>query len=226
MTDATDNVRRIRKMEDLVEDAMWMANLDGDYERAVRKYESSLKQLESMTNLSTEEELERKRVISYCLMRINDAMDRLGQSGGSVDRAKQALQLAEESEDIVQTLRAKLALGIALLNSGNLNEAEQHFGAIIKQTKDEHKNTDLVQIYGWTLIVRVNILMGKSLYNQAKVLAEHALRVLSGIKNYAGLRTVCSLLAKIHQIEGNQEMAASFKAQSDKYGELAIKNRR
>ena len=71
MTDATDNVRRIRKMEDLVEDAMWMANLDGDYESAVRKYESSLKQLESMTNLSTEEELERKRVISYCLMRIN-----------------------------------------------------------------------------------------------------------------------------------------------------------
>ena len=226
MTRTYDIIHNIRTIEGYIEDAMWMAILDGDHEQELRKYESALNILESLSVLSPDEERERKRVLSYCLMRINDAMEQLERHEGSLERAKQVLQLAEESEDLVQILRAQLALGVTLLNSGNLSEAEQYFASIIKQTQNERKNPEVIQVFGWTLIVRVNILMGKSLNNQAKILAEEALGVLSGIKNYAGLRTVCSLLAKIHQIEGNQEMAASFNEQSEKYGELAIKNRK
>jgi len=79
----------------------------------------------------------------------------------------------------------------------------------------------VIQVYGWTLIVRVNILLGKSLYKQAKELATQALGVLGGIKNYAGLRTTCSLLSRIYEIEGDAEEAESYRVKSVEYVKLA-----
>ena len=135
------------------------------------------------------------------------------------------MRLAEESEDRVQILRSKLTLGVALLNLGELREAEGYFTDIILQTQDETENKDVIQVYGWTLIVRVNILLGKSLYNQAKELANLALGVLSGIQNYAGLQTACSLLARIHQIEGDVEKFDLFKQRSEDYARLTKQHR-
>ena len=146
-------------------------------------------------------------------------------SEGSIKRAEESLRLAKESEDLVQTLRSKLALGVAFLNSGNLLEAESHFTDIILQAQDETENKDIIQIYGWTLIVRVNILLGKSLYNQAKELANQALGVLSSITNYAGLRTAYSLLSRIYQNEGNIEKSEMYTQKSDEYDKLTKKHR-
>ena len=138
---------------------------------------------------------------------------------------EESLRLAKESEDLVQTLRSKLALGVTFLNSGNLLEAESHFTDIILQTQDETENKDVIQIYGWTLIVRVNILLGKSLYNQAKELTNQALGVLSGITNYAGLRTAYSLLSRIYQNEGNIEKSEMYMQKSDEYDKLTKEHR-
>jgi tetratricopeptide (TPR) repeat protein len=225
MVDSTDIMVRIQEIENSIEDALWDSVQDKNQEKALKEYEKAKTDLESLDAQTEDADKERKRVLSYCLMRINDAMEHLEQSEGSIKRAEESLRLAEESEDRVQILRSKLALGIALLNLGKLPESESHFTDIILQTQDESENKDVLQVYGWTLIVRVNILLGKSLYNQAKELANEALGVLSGIENYAGLRTICSLLSRIYQIEGNTEKSDHYKQRSEDYAGLAREHR-
>ena len=225
MVDSTDIMRRIQEIENSIEDALWGSVQDNNHEKALKEYEKAKNDLESIVTQTEGEDKERKRVLSYCLMRINDAMEHLEQSEGSIKRAEESLKLAEESEDRVQILRSKLFLGVALLNLGKLPESESHFTDIILQTQDETDDKDVIQVYGWTLIVRVNILLVKSLYDQSKELANQALGVLSGIENYAGLRTICSLLSRIYQIEGNTEKSDLYKQRSEDYAGLAREHR-
>lgn len=225
MVDSNDVLLRIQAIESVIEDVMWTCVQNKDYERALQEYENAQQELESIAVFTEEGERHRNRVLSYCVMRINDALEILDRSEGSLERAEDSLKLAVESGDRVQILRSKMALGVTLLNSGNLQEAESHFSDIILQTQDETENRDIIQIYGWTLIVRVNILLGKSLYNQAKELATQALGVLSGIKNYAGLRTACSLLSRVYEIEGDTEEAESYRQRSEEYAKLARDHR-
>jgi tetratricopeptide (TPR) repeat protein len=225
MVDASEIVHRIEATETSIEDAMWTSVEDENHERALQEYEQAKKVLESIETPTDRIEKERKRVLSYCLMRITDALETLGKSEGSIERAEESLKLALESENRVQILRSKLALGVTLINSGQWQEAESHFTEIILQTQDETEDNDIIQVYGWTLIVRVNILLGKSLYNQAKELANQALGVLSEINNYAGLRTTCSLLSQIYEIEGDTEEAESYRSRSEEYATLAREHR-
>jgi tetratricopeptide (TPR) repeat protein len=220
-----DELHEIHKIETTVEDAMWNSVQDDDYEHALEVYETAKTNLESIEPMNDEIERERMRVLSYCLMRINDALDRLERLEDSVDRAEEVLRIALSSEDQVQILRAKMALGVALLNQGRLVEAESHFTEIIKQTQDETEDKDMIQVYGWTLIVRVNILIGKSLYGQARELANQALDVLGGIENYAGLRTAYSLLSQLYQIEGDSEKSDLYRQKSEDYAVLAKEHR-
>jgi tetratricopeptide (TPR) repeat protein len=215
----------ISEIEDSIDNAQWKSVGDEDYEAALKQYERAKQDLESLKVSTKEIECERNRVLSYCLMRINDVLDRLERNDTPIDRAKESLRLAESSGNLVQILRSKMALGIAHLNQGELKTAEKHFGEIIIQTRNEEDNHDIIQIYGWTLIVRVNILLGKSLYNQAEELALKALGVLRRIKNYAGLRTASSLLSKTYQSIGDSEKARFYQDEAEKYAKLAIEYR-
>jgi len=225
IVDPTDIQHWIQEIETSIEDIMWTSVDNEDYEKVLREYEKARRDLESIDVHTKEIGKERNRVLSYCLMRINDTLENLGRSDGSIKRAEESLRTAEASDDRVQILRSKLALGVALLNSGELQDAESHITDIILQTQDETENKDVIQVYGWTLIVRVNIYLGKSLYNQAKEIANHAVEVLSGIENYAGLRTVCSLLSRVYQIEGDNEKAEDYRERSADYGKLARDHR-
>jgi tetratricopeptide (TPR) repeat protein len=225
VTDTNDAQGQLKQIEESIEDALWTSVQDEDYTKALKEYERAKGLLESFDSSDDTVEMERKRILSYCLMRINDALGHLEQSEGSTERAEESLRLAEESEDRVQILRSKLALGVNFLNLGELQEAEKHFTDIILQSQDETENRDVIQVYGWTLIVRVNILLGKSLYDQAKELANQALGVLSGIDNYAGLRMVCSLLSRIYQIEGDNEQSELFRERAEDYTKAAKEHR-
>ena len=225
MTDSDNLKLRLQEIEEAIEDAMWSCVQNEDYDTALQVYQGAREDLESLDRLSEDLDKERKRVLSYCILRQNDALASLDRSEGAIERAEESLKLAEESEDTVQILRSKLAVGVALLNTGNLPESEEYFTEIILQTRDETENEDIIQVYGWTLIVRVNILLGKSLYNQAKELAMHALGVLSGIGNYAGLRTSCSLLSHIYFAEGDLDNGELYKHRAEDYARLAKKHR-
>ncbi len=146
MADSSENQFQIDEAERSIEDALWDSIQDKDHERALERYERARKDLESLIGLTGDEEREQKRVLSYCLMRINDTLENLERSEGNIPRAEESLRLAEESENRVQILRSKLALGIALLNSGQIRAAESHFTDIILQTQDETEDTDAIQV--------------------------------------------------------------------------------
>jgi tetratricopeptide (TPR) repeat protein len=188
-------MERLREMEKSIEDTMWKSNEDEDYDQAVKTYEAIEKELRSMTGRPGAEERERLRILSYCIMRHTDALGYTETPGDPIKRSEEALELAE------------------------------HFAAIITDTRDESEDRDVIQVYGWTLIVRVNILLGKSLYSQAEELAKHALGVLGRIDNYAGLRTANGLLARIYEAKGEQEEAKSCRESAEYYAELAKEKR-
>jgi hypothetical protein len=221
-----ETIKRLKDIEKSIEDAMWASVVDDDQEKALSVYADARDQLEALEIESEDAERERRRILSYCLLRINDALDRLERLDERIERAQESLDHALASNDRAQILRSKLALGIAHLNSGDLETAEDYFAEIIEEADREDEDRDVVQVFGWTLVARTNILLGKSLYNQALNLGMEALGVLGGIKNYAGLRAASSAVSRAYRSLGDEAEADEYKKQAEQYDRLAKKHRR
>jgi len=210
----------IAKAEEIIEKAIWESQEKEDWDWELAEYRKATEMLTSLKDLSGDIELERKRVLSYCLMRIDETFEKLDKPEGAVRRAEESLDLAIQSGDTVQIARSKLALGVRLLNEGKLPAAEAHFGDIIKDGMDS-EDKDLIQVVGWTLLVRANILKGKSLYDQALYVAQDAAGVLAGIENYAGLAQVYSLIAKLQMDLGSPDASKIASEASEGYAKQA-----
>ena len=214
----------IAKAEEIIEDAIWKSQEKEDWEWELAEYRKATEMLTSLKDLSGDIELERKRVLSYCLMRIDESLVKLERHEGAVRRAEESLELANQSGDTVQIARSKLALGIRLLDEGKLPAAETHFGEIITEGMDS-EDKDLKQVVGWALLVRANILKGKSLYDQALYVAQDAAGILAGIENYAGLAQVYSLIAKLQMDLGSLDASKIASEASEGYAKQAKEHR-
>jgi len=206
-------LEKLKLAESMIEEALWTAVRNEDIEAEIKIYREVEKILINLSNLSEAVERERKKVLAYCLMRIDESLNNLGESEGTLERAEESLQLAIESGDSVQIARSRLAKGIRLLNDGKLPEAENQFTDIIKDGI-ESENNDMQQVVGWTLLVRANVLKGKSLYDQALSVAQDAVGILSSIDNYAGLRQVYSLISLLYLDLGNKDESGKAKDKS------------
>ena len=210
----------IKNAEELIEAAVWESLETEDYDRELKKYVKARHLLESINDVPTDLQMEHDRVLSYCLMRISDAQSKLGVENDSA-LIEKSLELAERSQDSVQIARSSLNFGIYLLNQGQIPEAEERFRRVFALAEDMDDNRDMQQTLGWTLIVRTNILLGKSLYNQACSVIEDAIGILSSIDNYAGLRVAYRLLSKTQQILGDDKEAEISLQLAEKYEGLA-----
>lgn len=204
---------KLKLAESMIEKAIWDVVRNEDIEAELKTYREVEKILNNLCDLPEAIEQERKRVLAYCLMRIDESLNNLGESEGTLERAEESLLLAIESGDSVQIARSKLAKGIRLLNDGKLPEAEVQFTDIIKGGI-ENENRDMQQVVGWTLFVRANILKGKSFYDQALSVAQDAVGILSSIDNYAGLRQVYSIISMIYLDLGNKDESGKAKDMS------------
>jgi len=204
----------------MIEKALWTAVRNEDTEMELKAYREVEEILNSFSDLPETIERERKRVLAYCLMRIDESLNNLDETEGTLERAEKSLQLAIESGDSVQIARSRLAKGIRLLNDGKLPDAEAQFTDIIKGGIDS-ENSDMQQVVGWTLLVRANILKGKSLYDQALYVAQDAAGILSSIDNYAGLRQIYSLISMLHLDLGNKDESEKAKDMSAHFDKKA-----
>ncbi|MFW9908459.1 MAG: hypothetical protein ACFFEF_07780 [Candidatus Thorarchaeota archaeon] len=215
--DAKDS---IAEAEEIIESAIWESRISEDWDWELAEYRKATKILVDLKDLEEDVERERKRVLSFCLMRIDEALVKLGREEDAVRRAQESLQYAIESGNEVQIARSKLALGIRFLNEEQLSDAELYLGEIITEGIDSIEE-DMLQVVGWALLVRASILKGKSLYNQALLVAHDAAGILSGIGNYAGLAQVYSLIAKLQMDVGNPEEAKTAEEMSESYSQKA-----
>ena len=213
-------VEKIKLAESMIEKALWDAMRNEDIETELKTYREAKEILNNLTDLPETIERERKRVLSYCLMRIDESLNNLSKSEGTLERAEESLQMAIESGDSVQIARSRLAKGVRLLNDGKLPDAEVQFTDIIKGGI-ESENRDMQQVVGWTLFVRATILKGKSLYDQALYVAQDAAGILSSIDNYAGLRQVYSLISVLYLDLGNKDESRKAKDMSAHFDKKA-----
>ena len=210
----------IKDAEKMIEKAMWQTVTDENHERELEIYLKAKGILDSMGDLSPSLKKEHARVLSYCLMRIANTEAILDKKSG-IEKERESLRLAEISEDEVQIARALLALGIGLLNQGKLPEAENQWRRVFKIAQDHEDNNDMQQVLGWTLVVRSNVLMGKSLYNQALALALEASGILSSISNYAGMAVANRALANAYRALGNNKQAEKCNQLAEFYQQKA-----
>jgi tetratricopeptide (TPR) repeat protein len=222
--EGNSNLLKIREAEAAVEAAVWKAVQDEDYEKELETYEAVKTNLIALVGLSPIGEKERDRVLAYCLMLIDETLVKMKQEEGAVQRAKEALEIAERSEDVPQIARCSLQYGMRLLNSGQIAEAEEQFQNVYELTKSR-EDPEMQEILGWMLLVRGHILNGKSLYNQALYVLQEAESILKPINNYAGLAQVYNLMARTYRNLSNpteaihcEEKATAFtnKAKKEK----------
>jgi len=215
----------IKHAEAIIDSAVWDDLREEDSRKALNVYQKAKTMLDSLKDLDPEQEKQRKRVLSFCLLRIDDALVALGDDEGSVGRAKQVLELAIASGDTVQIARAQLALGTRLLNTGDIAAGEEQFSHILTDWLD-CDNSDLQQVVGWTLLVRGHILNAKSLYTQAIVVLQNAETILTGISNYAGLAKAYDLMSNVYLNLGDSEMSDECRGKSGQYLERAKAEKR
>ncbi|NHI83089.1 MAG: hypothetical protein EAX81_02125 [Candidatus Thorarchaeota archaeon] len=200
-------LEQIRQVEEEIESTMWSCRNKEDYQAEIRAYQEVKEKLEGYKKLPENIEKERDRVLSYCLMRLDEALSNSGENANAIERAIYALEVAKRSKDAVQIARCHLALGIRLLNRGKISEAEKNWRYVFKLAEKRKEDNDMRQVLGWTLFAQAHVVNSKSLYNQAYELLLRAREILADIENYAGLAAIYKLLAQVCSSLGHDEEA-------------------
>ncbi|UCG01557.1 MAG: hypothetical protein JSW11_18330 [Candidatus Heimdallarchaeota archaeon] len=216
---------KLRRAEDKIESALWQAVKDSNHEEELQLYKEVRDFLLSLLNLQSDLAQERDRILSYCLMRIDNTLVELGDNTNAVDRAREAFEVAQRSGNDVQLARCSLAYGTRLLNSGDLPAAESQFKLVYELAERYPNDKDIQQTLGWALIVRGHILNGKSLYTQALTVLEEAEGICLSIENYAGIAQVNGLLVQVYGNLNDPERAEVCKKKAEKYQKRAVEEK-
>ena len=120
---------------------------------------------------------------------------------------KEALEKAKQANDDVKIANCALDLGLYLLSEGKLPQAEMEFTRVIKLAEVQTENDEMQKVLGETYLVRGNILMGKSLYDQAIYLLELAISIFIKFKNNNRLASAHRVLSKAHMSLGDTVQA-------------------
>ncbi|NHJ12485.1 MAG: hypothetical protein EAX95_02360 [Candidatus Thorarchaeota archaeon] len=219
-------LEKIKQAEETIEAAMWAHRDNEDYKAEVRAYQEVGTRLESFEGLPLEIQRERDRVLSYCIMRLDEALSNSGDNSDTIKRVMHALDLAEKSENAVQIARCHLALGVRLLNQGKIPEAEENWRQVFRLSEGREDEDDMQQVLGWTLLARAHVVNAKSLYSQAYGLLLRARGILHAINNFAGLAAVHKLLAQVCYSLGYSEEAEMSHKLAAEYDGRASKERR
>jgi len=222
----SEKLEQVKEAEEKIEVALWKAVKDDDHEAELKEYREAEAILRGIEGLTEENDKKRKGILAYCLMRIDNVLVELNESTEAVERTKEALEIAKESEDLIQIARCSLAHGTRLLNDGNIPQAEMQFTRVIKLAEENQENSEIQQVLAWTYIVRGHILMGKSLYEQAVYVLEEAIAIGISIENYAGIAAANRVLISAYNNLGEKEKAEKAKQSADYYQEKAKKEKK
>ena len=201
----------------LIDNAIWRSIHDQDFLGELETCRKAKRTLENLCGLNPGLEKLRRKALSECLLRIDNALVGLGRNDGSVDRTTEALTLAETSGSDVQVARALLALGNALLSNGDIEQAEQSWVRVLLLAEACPDDASMNHVVGWTLITRGNVLNTKSLYDQAVSVLEDADSTLDSIGDNFGVATANDLLADVYSNLGDEENSERCSLKADEF---------
>ncbi len=209
--------RAILDAEEMIDQAIWRGTYDQDFKSELTLSSEAKIILEGLSDLDPILEKHRRRALSQCLLRIDHAYVGLGDNEWSVDRATEALTLAETSGSDVQVARSLLALGNGYLNAGDIVNAERQWVRLLLLAEEYPKDNEMKNVVGLTLVVRGHVLNGKSLYNQAVRVLEDAYTTLVDVGDYFGCVSACDLLAEIYLKLDSPEKSETYKAKATEF---------
>jgi tetratricopeptide (TPR) repeat protein len=211
-----NNIQNIKRAEGIISKALWNAVSDEDHEKELQEYEKAKEILTGLVEVSPEVEKERNRVLSFCLMRIDNTLVSLGDKKGGPRRMEEALKFAMISEDKVQIARCFAALGARLAGNGLTQKAEENWSKAIA-IAEGNTEYDMQQIVGWTLIARARFLKQLGKHMEALEIARLSEGKLRQIENYAGVANANAVMAEIYEILGDQCNKERCKKSSEDY---------
>jgi tetratricopeptide (TPR) repeat protein len=207
--------RAIFDAEELINQAIWRGNYEQDFKSELTLCSEAKIILEGLSDLDPILEKHRRRALSQCLLRIDHAYVGLGDHQWTVDRATEALTLAETSGSDVQIARALLSLGNGYLNAGDIASAERQWVRLLLLAEEYPSDNEMQVVVGWTLVVRGHVLNGKSLYNQATRILEDAYATFVSFGDSFGCAAACDLLADVYVKLDAPEKAETYRAKAE-----------
>ncbi|MFW9963079.1 MAG: hypothetical protein ACFFCX_05935 [Candidatus Sifarchaeia archaeon] len=207
--------RAIFDAEELINQAIWRGTYDQDFKSELTLCSEAKIILEGLSNLDPILEKHRRRALSQCLLRIDHAYVGLGDHQWSIDRATEALTLAETSGSAVQIARALLSLGNGFLNAGDITNAERQWVRLLLLAEEYPKDREMQNVVGLTLLVRGHVLNGKSLYEHAARVLEDAYATLVDAGDYFGCASACDLLTSVYLKLDAPEKAETYRSKAE-----------
>lgn len=214
----------LKEAENIIKKAL-REDIDNDPEGALEKFTLAMNMLESI-DCSDESLLCKRRLsmLSYVMLRVNEALVRLGKSElhQSVAMLEKALHMAEASGDAVQIARCKFALGIRYGSHNMISEALNNVREAHDIIKDRIDREAMIT-KGWALVAEAYFDLTQGQIDESLTVINSAIKVLEKAGNFAGLSQAYDVKARIYIKRGSSENAERSLKMADEYREKARK---
>ena len=161
----------------------------------------------------------KQRVLAYCLMREANILRQLGRSEEAAQTSDRELVAARESGDDITLARSLMSQGTSLILAkniqGGLGLIDEARALFETGTSFDHK-----QGLGWYWILQADLAnagMAPGGHGQALEAANHAIPILTSIRNWPGVARAYEARAKARDTMGDHEAAEEDRRLQAKY---------
>lgn len=211
----------LERVEALLRQCDIRCRLSDDLESRLKECEEARHLLDSLKGVSQVIAMRRLALLSQCIIQESFVLDALGLSEKNIELAKEALNLAKDSKDPVQIARAHLCLGIHLLNSGELLDAESYWVKILLEAEEYSTDTRMQKVVGRTLIVRGHVSNAKGLFAQAIEILDDAIQTLELVGDKIGIAEAYELMSKVYHNLNDPVSTDCCLKRADEFKEMA-----
>jgi tetratricopeptide (TPR) repeat protein len=161
-----------------------------DFAKALEAYDRLLREVDTFSSSGVKD-----AVVAYLLLRKGGILLQTGKLSEGEQLMREALALAERSQNSLMLERAKLGLGVLCGSLGRFEEGERLLteAFLLFSKSDDY---DSKQGAGWSLLNLGGMFSKQGKWLKAEQNLDKAIKVLTGIKNWVGVASAYELKAK------------------------------
>jgi tetratricopeptide (TPR) repeat protein len=161
-----------------------------DFAKALEAYDRLLKEVGALSSSDVKD-----AVVAYLLLRKGGILLQTGKLSEGEHLMREALALAERSQNSLMLGRAKLGLGVLCGSLGQFEEGE-HLLAEVFLLFSKSDDYDSKQGAGWSLLNLGGMYSKQGKWSEAERNLDKAAKLLTKIKNWVGVASAYELKAK------------------------------
>jgi tetratricopeptide (TPR) repeat protein len=184
-----------------------------DFPRALEAYDRLLKEVQSYPPSGGKD-----AVVAYLLLRKGGVFLMTGKLNDGERLIREALGLAEASENGVMIGRAKLGLGVLCGSLERFDEAER----LLTETFllfSKGEDYESKQVAGWSLLNLGGVYGKQGKWYEAEERLDKAVKILTDIKNWVGVASAYEIKAKNSLKKGESARAKEYYAKAMEFYE-------